>query len=240
MFLFSTAFCSDTHSLSPTPTGVSKITSVAIQNAAYDDLYIQSGLDTQPNFDLPAYWDYPIILYARFKNNLLAGNIDAFLSQTTALRLKRRKRGSFRWITLFDLTNDTGSVNDLMFEYHDRLARSGTEYDYALLPVLNNVEGAMSIATVKSEFDGLCLLDAREIYHTDMEINVDVQRNAHSSAVTPLDSRYPFVIHNGRANYASGEAGALFLLKDFETKSCPLNLDGGYNESSAKISNFFL
>ena len=212
-------------SLDINPANTNTVSTVKIENAAYDALMIRENISKPVSAEYPKQWTYDIVMFARFKENLIAGNTDALLSQTSGLRIKRRKVGEFKWITIYENSALTGDVSDFTFEIFDRYARSNVEYEYGIAIICNGIESATSIARARSAFDGLCVMDREQIFHTLLETEVTVQQNQGSVYVAPLSSKYPFVVHNGRTNYASGTATGLFALPDHSTGEYPVNFE---------------
>ena len=110
-------------------------------------------------------------------------------------------------------------TSDFTFTYVDRYARARTEYEYAVVPLINNVEMNYTIGTVYSDFDGIIICDSNESYQTvaDESIQTVTRRNP-ASIIEPLDSVYPYVIHNGNTNYDTGTVQGLFVEIDWDKK----------------------
>ena len=215
-------------SLDLNPAYINPVSTVKIENAAYDALMLREDVSKPVSAEYQKQWTYDIVLFARFKGNLVAGNSDSLLSQTSGLRIKRRKAGEFKWLTIFENNTLTGELSDFTFELFDRYTRSNTEYEYGITTICNGIESAISIARVKSTFDGLCLLDRDQMFHTILETDITLQQNRGSVYVAPLSSKYPFVVHNGKTNYASGTASGLFALADHSTGDYPENFEDTY------------
>ena len=175
LFLGST-FLGDRYTLDATPTNVSNITSVKLQNGIYDELYMTKDMTKTYSTVIPTEWDFNTILHALFAGNLNCGNVDFAASQVSNVLIKRRKVGDFNWLTLanFEIEN-SDSFN---FEFYDRFVRAKTEYEYAIVPVLNGIEGNLNINTIKAEFEGLFLIEKDKQFYTPLNVTIDdIKRN---------------------------------------------------------------
>lgn len=201
--------CGDRHALDFTPTAVKNIRSVLLQNGIYDELYISRDTSGPYTTDIPGTWDFDTILHARFQGNLHAGNVEYSIGEISHIRIKRRERGSFDWVTLFEIP--IADFDDFRFQLYDRYNRAKTEYEYALVPVTNNVEGNLNINHVYSDFDGVYLTEKDRTFNTALSVEVSVQKNHPSEVVGTLGRVYPYIVGNSRNNYYSGTVTATFI-----------------------------
>ncbi|MBR0596968.1 hypothetical protein [Sinanaerobacter chloroacetimidivorans] len=206
------SFCSGKYSLDYTPTYIPNVTFMKIKNGIFDDLYVSKNGNMNDSSEIPTDWDFNTILYAMFKNNLLAGNIEYTSSQVSSIRLKRRIKNTYDWITLFEIPVSDSS--DFIFERYDFYNQSNIEYEYALVPVINNIEGTMSINEVLSEFEGIFILEKDRVFKTILDIELQSQKNRPNTIVNTIDRKYPFVVSNGQNNYYSGSVSATFIEQD--------------------------
>lgn len=203
MLFLQRGFCAARNTLDATPTDVSDVSKITLQNGIYDDLFLSKNRLAQ-NTD----WDFNTLLHAMFEGNLFAGNVDFTSNQVSMIRVKRREKGTYDWTTLFEVPIKT--EQDFIFERFDKYAKSNTDYEYALVPITNNVEGNLNIGTVRSEFDGLFITEKEQSFYAYLDISFNVQKNRSTSVVETLGSKYPFVISNGESNYCSGSISATF------------------------------
>ena len=196
MLFLGNTFCGYQFTADATPIKVFEASNVVIQNGIFDDLFITRDLNT--DLDNKA-WDFPVVLWANFNGSLHGGNIDITLGQLDSVLIKRREKGTFEFITLAVLP--VGAYKDLALEHFDKYNRAGVEYEYAIVPQLGGVEGSMSINEVWSEFNGLFIVEKDITFRTVLEYTASRQRNISNVVVETLDSKYPFVISNSRANY---------------------------------------
>ena len=137
-------------SISYTPTAINDITYLEIQNGIYDELFGSDNADLLID-DSSKKWDFDTRFYAKFQNNLMAGNVDYVASMVSAVRIKRRKNNEHQWLTLFSIPITTN--DDFNFELTDRYAQGGQDYYYAMIPVIDQVEGNINKNSIRSEFN---------------------------------------------------------------------------------------
>ena len=204
-------------SMTPLPPKTYQITSVRLENGAYDDLLFTTNV---VDFGKPIKdeWGNHTVIYAKFDNNLRAGNLAYRADTVSMVRVKRREQGeSMDWITIKEVPI-TG-VEDFSFVFVDRYARARTNYEYAVVPIINNIEMEYTIGTVYSNFDGIIVCDKENTYQTvaDESIQSITRRNPSNIAET-LDSKYPYVFYNGNTNYDTGSVQGLFVEIDWDRK----------------------
>lgn len=197
------------------PISSDAIDMVAVSAVEVDDLFITSDTTMIPSSDYNVDWNYSTILHASYNKTINAGNVDFAASSVDSIRLKKRKKGAYRWITLFE--RQIHSAADFNFEYYDMLCRANTEYEYAILSVVGNTEGNIKTNTILSAFDGLFICERFLSYHAELNVKLSHSSNRVVSVVTTLGSKYPYVISNGRSNYVSGSIDATFILPENNT-----------------------
>ena len=227
MIFLGKTFCGGSGTGDLTPTKVASVDNMTIKNGIFDDLYITKK-DVDVTSPLSKIWDFDTIISAAFNGNLHCGNIEYTVSQISAIRIKRRVKNTFDWVSLFEIP--ITSVNDLNFERIDRFAKSGIEYEYALVPMIGNIEGTFNTNTVLSEFDGIIISTIDQTVSTVLDTEVTHSRTRPSSMVTTLGSRFPFVLINGMSNYYSGTAKGTFIGIDPETKLYNTKYQNGYRK----------
>lgn len=214
------------HSFFASPATLESINKIEISNAKFDDLYVSK--DAALDINAPREWTYATILYAQFNNDLLAGNVDFTLENVDAIRLKRRIKGTFNWITY--LEKEVNSEDDLNIVYFDRLPLNGETYEYVLVPMKNGIENTYQSAEITPNFEGLFILEKDKIYHTDLNIgqfeNVDSQRNFQVSQIETLENKYPITIFNSNTNYDTGSITATFV--EVNKKRNIIDWEGGF------------
>lgn len=225
MIFLGMTFGAGAHTLDYTPTHLNNVNSLTLKNGVFDDLFITQNTNQSYSTSISKEWDFDTILHAEFNGDLLAGNVDFTAEQVSDVRIKRRKKDTFDWLTLFQIP--ITSHESFQFERFDPYTQSGVEYEYALVPVLNGTEGNFNINNVKSEFPGLFIVEKEQRFDTILETAISTQKNRPSAIVNTLGRKYPYVILNGENNYYSGNVSAIFIEKDIER--CYWRIKDGYN-----------
>lgn len=200
-----------TESGNPTPTSISNINKITLENCIVDDLYCTQDINISLSPSIVEEWDYNTVLHATFDGTLLAGNVDWSINEIDAIRIRYREVGTTKWTLLTDVP--ISSVDDLSFIRYLKYARGGgTEYQVALIPIMSNgsIEGNYNINTVVSDFNGMFIMDADNTYHL---INVSISPTHHqnSSVIETLDGKYPIIIHNTSMNYYQLSIQGMFI-----------------------------
>ncbi len=222
MFLCGSNFCGGELSCAFTPTSVQEITYVELKNGIYDDLYITNNVSFELSDKITTGWDFDTILWAKFNNDTTAGNIDWSIDTVSHLLLKRREVNSFLWTTLF--VKKIESNNDFIINYNDYTNASGATYEYAIVPYLYGTEGTYSSYKVKSEFEGLFIIEGERIYRTNITNGFcDTTRNIPSSTVEILNKKYPVFVRNSKSNYDTGSCKGSFV--PYEEDECSINMN---------------
>lgn len=215
--LLSYNFLSDGNSVDPIPTDVNNITDTTLFNGIYDCLYITKDVNTIITTDQPTQWDFNTVLLANFNGDLSAGNINQTLETLRAIRVKKRVKGTFDWITLKEyLVTDVG---DLSFSFIDNLSKNNTDYEYAWIPVLEGgTEGGYTITDVLSNFNGVYIADAESIYKLSANVAYgQTQRVQQIGTFEPYGRKYPVYVSNGMINYEQGSMNATLIGDYLET-----------------------
>ena len=226
MVLMGTSLLGGEQTVWPTPTYASKISSITVSHGEIDELYVSKEAKT--GFvcaGIPKKWDFNTVLWAGFNGNLTASNISDDLANCDFIRIKRRIRNTFKWITLFEIDPSTDPEGWSWFRY-DKTARAYTDYDYAIVPVSGGIEGNMNITSVFSCFDGIYIFDPGDqgpFYYSVAEHENVIQRNRVVEKYTALGHTYPYTVSNGMANYDSGIITALFTRYDWDIKDFNFN-----------------
>lgn len=208
-------FFEDGDCLNNSPNQVDNITSTQIQNGIFDHFNVTRDTSLTFPTTIPTEWNYDTVLDADFNGNLNAGNVDFLVEQLSAIKIKRRVKGEFNWITL--TTIPIATVADLTFAFNDILNVYGAEYEYAFVPVLNDVEGNYIINSVLSQFNGVFIGDGTAIYRFLYDVNYGTNaRNQKVGTFEPLGNPYPIIISNGVLSYDTGTVSTTILNDDYE------------------------
>lgn len=201
--------------LNSAPSTVENITSTKLTNAIFDHFNVTRDTTLPTNMDIPDNWTYETILNAAFDGTTSAGNLDYMVEQIGGIKIKRRVKGQFNWLTLSYVP--ISEVDDLAFTFNDFLNAYDTEYEYALVPVVNGVEGEYIIDEVLSKFSGVFIGDAYQSFKFLFDVNYTSNaRNQQIGTFMPLGREYPIIVANGVLSYESGTFTGTILNDDFE------------------------
>ena len=208
-------FFSDGNALDPAPSSVDNITNVTLTNAIFDHFNVTRNTSIEPTTSIPTQWDFDTIMDADFAGNIDAGNVNFLIEQISAIKIKRREQGSFNWLTLKTIPVNT--VEDLTFIFNDMLNKYGVQYEYAFVPIIEDVEGEYIINSVFSQFNGVFIGDASNIYKFLYEVSYNSnQRNQQVGVFQVLGKQFPVLVANGELSYETGSVTTTILNDDFE------------------------
>lgn len=209
------SFCSGKDVLNPIPTNTDDIKQVRIQNAIFEHIDITRNTIFDYTTELPK-WDFDTIIDCDFEDGTGAGNVEFALSQLSSIRIKRRKKGDFNWITVQEIPiNDRTDLNSIRRDY---FVPSYEEFEYALVPILNGVEGKYIIGSIETEFNGVFISDLNKTYKLNAQVSYSGRTSMQSvGQITPLGRRYPVIIKNGKANYEMGSVSGMLLGENYDT-----------------------
>lgn len=208
-------FCGDVNALDPSPTGITNIQRTKISSGVVNHFNLSSNGSMDFDDTIPASWNFSTIINAGFNGNLNGGSLAEIGSQITSVRVKRREKGAFEWITLYETVINT--LDDLSFSYIDRLNINFKEYEYAFVPVMESVEGNYITNDVVSNFKGIYICDANTIYKFKYGVAYNSNDRVQQVGVfTPFGRRMPVVVSNGLLNYETGNISGKIINKSFE------------------------
>ena len=210
MIFLGNTFALDKYTLDETPTDLKNIKNIKLQNGIYDQLYGTSNIDLDDFENILPDWDFDTFISANFNHNIFGGNVDFSVETTDFIRIKRREKGTYDWITLTSIKIE--KEEDFSFIYYDNLNSANTIYEYALVPVKNNIEGIMTINEVNSDFDGMYIVGNDKMYFGFINLTYPAPTlNKPSAILVPLDDKYPTIVNNSLANYYNDTCSATFV-----------------------------
>ena len=220
MIFFGSLLSADVMSVACTPTCIDDINKVELSNGIYDEVRITKDVKFELTKDIPQGWDFDTILHATFDGDGLAGNIKWAVDSVSDIAIKRRKVGEFKWITLE--TKKVYEVTDFSIVGIDKTAAPNYEYEYAVVPVLNGMEGNYSPALpLKVKTDCLVVIDKDEMWTTTITDGFcDEVSNAPNSTVTTMNDRYPTIVSNTSANYKTITVNCQLLPTEDNGEDC--------------------
>ena len=224
LFACGYSFCSDINALTPAPVSSNNFTEVKLKNGIFDHWNVANEAASSYSPQIPTEWEINTVLNANFNGDLNAGNIDIG-EIIDGFKIKRRKTTEFNWITLGYV--DVSGMGTTDFVFQDNFAANLTEYEYALVPIVNGVEGNYLTETIGSKFDGVFICDADTIYRFYSGVEFGTSEQVQKIGVfEPFGRKYPVVVSNGLINYQKGSFSGNILPNNF--------LDGGDN---SKLTN---
>lgn len=208
-------FFSDGDSLNPMPTNINEVTKTTVKNGIFDHVNISQSVTFDYSSIQPDNWDIDTILNATFDGKISAGNVDEIATGVTGVRIKRRVKGEFDWITLKEIPIETSS--DLSFVLTDNLNAYNVEYEYAFVPLTQDIEGNYVVESILSKFDGVFICDV----DTVMKIRAGVEysdsaMNQQIGVFQPYNRQYPIVVSNSLIQYKTGTIGGWVLPESWE------------------------
>ena len=209
-------FCADGNALDPTPTNVNNITATRLQNGIFDHFNVTRNVTFDYSSIIPIDWDIDTIMDANFKGNISAGNVDQVASGITGIRVKRRVKGTFDWITIKELSVEKSE--DLSFVVTDNLNAYNVEYEYAFVPMLGDVEGNYIIESILSKFEGVFICDADTVFK--FMAGVEYSNNTANQQIgvfQPYNRQFPVIVSNSVLQYITGSIGGWVLPEGYET-----------------------
>lgn len=219
MIFLGRAACGDRNSMTASTVHMNDINDITLQRGAFDELYVNTKVTTTWDGQIPDEWDFDTRIHAGFNGDLFGGNVDYTAEIVSTILVKRRMKGTLQWQSYFEIPIE--SNEDFDFIRNDYLCRNGYEYEYCLVPTLNGVEGEYSsnhnISTIKSEFDGVFVIEKDMAYHSVINTSVEIARNFATSVVETKGRRRPIVFYNGDTNYREFSVEATFVQFDPDT-----------------------
>ena len=229
--------------LSPTlsPSGIDGINSITVGNAYINDLYITLDTSYVLGTTLPDSWDANTKFYAKYDTNLSAGNVDFDLSDVLGsyVLIKRRIKDTFDWITL-DAFPISSSQDFNKLNFTDYTAAPKVEYEYALVPIIDDMEGTYYTSTITPDTEKLVIVDGTLALWATIVTDgfANSQRNSAPGVIEPLNSKYPVIVHNGMANYDTVSITAGWF--PTEEDHCTLQIGPEYDGWVAKYAKRFM
>lgn len=208
-------FCSDGNTIDPMPTNVNKITSTKISGGVFTHINESIDIESDYSTTIPTEWDVDTILNCAFNDSLGAGNLGEVTKNVTSIRIKRRKKGTFDWITIKEIPINT--ADDFTFIFTDNLASNFTQYEYAYVPVQDQTEGGYIVEEIYSKFNGVFICDADTAYKFYAGVEYGSTNSVQKiGTYEPFGRKYPVIVSNGVLGYDQGNVSGLVLPKNYE------------------------
>ena len=208
-------FCSDVNALDPTPTNVNNLTTTKIQNGIFDHFNVTRDISFDYSSIVPVEWDTDTLMDADFAGNTSAGNVEQVTAGVTSVRIKRRIKGTFDWITIREIP--VTKPEDLSFVITDNLNAYNVEYEYAYVPMMEGVEGSYIIGSIFSKFEGVFICDIDTVFKFYAGVEYDGNDAVQQVGVfQPFNRKYPIIVSNSVMQYQTGSIGGWVLPEDYE------------------------
>lgn len=207
------------------------ITTVILQNAKVDAIHIEKTDNaTSDTWEIPTF-DWNTLLSTHFNSTTNAGNTDWVVNNVSAIYIKMRKKGEFKWITIS--VHPINELKDFSFGGISFLNASLCDYEIAFVPIINGIEGTYSIYEVHSEFDGLMLVDKDGVYTTDLDVDaMNTERSNNSIVEEGMYNKYPYYYKFSECEYDKGTVEACWIEANHDTNEYDID---GRNDFVEKI-----
>ncbi|MCY7911108.1 hypothetical protein MOB65_19840 [Bacillus inaquosorum] len=194
-----------------TPVCTDMLDELQLNEGIYDEVYVNLDTTIPDNTSKPTVWSLSTIMDAKFTGDLDAGSVGAEGFKVTKILLFRSLVGTNQWDAVAQFEYDK-EYN--VYDYIDRYVQNGSTYQYAVVPVANEILGdRLASDPIKAEYEGIFLTDKNENRRLEYDISLgDVLSNTASSVTQPINGKYPIIIF-GTSNYRSGNLSVLPLSK---------------------------
>ena len=208
-------FCSDSNALDPTPTDINNIAYTKIQNGIFDHFNVSRDTSFDYSSIIPTDWDINTLMNADFAGNVSAGNVGQLATGITSIRVKRRIKGTFDWTTIREIP--VSKPEDLSFVITDNLNAYNVEYEYAYVPMMEDVEGNYIIESILSKFEGVFICDVDTVFKFYAGVEYDTNDAVQQVGVfQPYNRKYPIIVSNSVMQYQTGGVGGWILPEDYD------------------------
>lgn len=195
------------------------ITDYITKNSVVDDVYITRNVNEEFTTDIPT-WTAGTVFHASMNGNLSAGNIEYITENISNIKIKRRTVGELDWITVYNQV--VTQPIDLNFNIQDSFVPSGKDYEYAIVPCINNTEQVYYTSQVHSYFDGVFVSELDRPAHlmNFMKLYSNVSYNQDNitqdiGILKPFNQVYPTIIQNSKTNFRSLTVSGDILDNDY-------------------------
>ena len=182
----------------------SNIDVVKMGAGIYDELYVTVD-GTIPDTDVkPTKWQLKTIMNAKFQNDLEAGSLDSDGHVIKKIQIYRRKYLlDDNWLLVGEFDYD---IEYNTYSFVDRFTENGARYEYAIVPVAQDVIGDMELSSpIDVNFEGLFISDLEGNYRMEVDYELgQITHNENMSSASPLNGKYP-IVTRGTQDYRTGD-----------------------------------
>lgn len=201
-------FCEDINALNPAPIKNDNFNQTELTNGIFSHWYVTKDTVSPYSSTPPTEWDFLTLMDANFNGNINAGNLTTALSNIDSIKIKRRKKDEFDWITLKSFPVE----DSLSFVFEDNLAQSLQEYEYAFVPITAGAEGQYITGEIATKFEGVFICDFDTIYKFYAGVNYGENSRVQKVGVfEPFGKQYPVIVSNALTNYETGSFSGTVL-----------------------------
>lgn len=195
-----------------TPVCTDMLDELELGQGTYDEAFIDLNTNVANNTAKPTVWTVTTIIDSKFTGDLDGGSIGADGFKVTKIQLYRSIYGTNKWdaIGQFDYNEDFN-----VYDYVDRYTQNGALYQYAIVPVANEIIGdKMASDPVQALYEGIFITDKNENRRLEYDISLgEIVYNNNSALNQPINSPFPIVTF-GNSKYRSGNLSVLPLSKE--------------------------
>lgn len=156
----------------------------------------------------PTGWNIQYLINPKFKEDLEAGTIDANGHEVNIIQIYRRVyQVQSEWVLIGQFSYEH-EYN--MYSFRDITAKNGTTYEYAVVPVAEEIIGETSLSNPATiDYSGVYISDSENNFKLEVDFGLgQVSHNRNSAELKPLNSQFPILVY-GAQNYRSGEVNFL-------------------------------
>jgi hypothetical protein len=216
------------------PIEYTELTKVTLKNSIVDDIYMSKNIFTTIPDPIPE-WGNDTILKATFEDgSISAGNVDWILSNVDNVKIKRRIKGEFDYVTIYK--HEIREAPDLLFEYKDYWIPSGLDVEYSFVTCVGDNEGSYYTAEVTTCFNGLFVSDGEKTMKLYSNYLISSSNTTQLiGMVQPYSSRYPVIIRNPNVNYRTVTIQGDILGLEDDEGAFNYNVDQRYKIEKQKL-----
>jgi hypothetical protein len=212
----------------------SKVSSLFASNGVIDEIKIDETLDSENSIEQTP-WTMDTGFLCHFLNSLEAGNLTNNGIKIQKIRFKRRKVGDLTWQTMIDYPFSDDIEN---YDTEDFYICAGYNYDYTLIPVVQNFEGVGVTSNITPMYKSLFLTGRNSSgdlvnYPLRFDLNLsDISLNEDKTVMKTLSSQYPAILCGG-SKYMSGSLAFDIISPNCESNSGKIDMqaENAYRES---------
>ncbi len=194
-----------------TPICTDMLDELQLNQGTYDELFVDLDTNIVDHTSPPTIWTLSTIMDAKFDGSLDGGSIGAEGFTVNKIQLYRSVSGTSNWspVGQFDYNPEFN-----VYDYVDRYVQNGAMYQYAIVPMANEVLGDKLLSDpVQCLYEGIFVTDSKENRRLEYDISLgEVSYNTTSAINKPINGAYPIVIF-GNSKYRSGSLTVLPLSK---------------------------